>query len=69
LGAVGATSAAVALYVLHNIFYASFSYVSGLLADRFPKKRLLAVLFLTGAMLVIRRCRDVVAVKADFECR
>jgi MFS family permease len=42
LGAVGATSAAVALYVLHNIFYAGFSYVSGFLADRFPKNRLLA---------------------------
>jgi MFS family permease len=42
LGAAGATSAAVALYVLHNIFYASFSYVRGLLADRFPKNRLLA---------------------------
>ena len=41
-GAVVATSAAVALYVLHNIFYASFSYVSGFLADRFSKNRLLA---------------------------
>jgi MFS family permease len=42
LGAPGAASAAVALYVLHNIFYAAFSYVSGLLADHFPKNRLLA---------------------------
>jgi hypothetical protein len=32
LGAVGATSAAVTLYVLHNIFYASFFYVSGSLS-------------------------------------
>jgi MFS family permease len=42
LGASGATSAAVALYVLHNVFYAGFSYLGGLLADRFPKNRLLA---------------------------
>ena len=42
LGAPGAASAAVALYVLHNIFYAAFSYVGGLLADHFPKNRLLA---------------------------
>jgi MFS family permease len=42
LGAPGAARAAVALYVLHNIFYAAFSYVGGLLADHFPKNRLLA---------------------------
>ena len=28
--------------VLHNIFYAAFSYVGGLLADHFPKNLLLA---------------------------
>jgi MFS family permease len=42
LGAPAAAGAAVGLYALHNIFYAGFSYVGGLLADRFPKNRLLA---------------------------
>jgi MFS family permease len=42
LGVPDAASVAVALYVLHNIFYAAFSYVGGLLADHFPKNRLLA---------------------------
>jgi MFS family permease len=42
LGASGAATAAVALYVLHNAFYAAFSYLGGLLADRFPKNQLLA---------------------------
>jgi MFS family permease len=42
LGASAAAGAAVSLYVLHNIFYAAFSYVGGLWADRFPKNRLLA---------------------------
>jgi MFS family permease len=30
------------LYVLHNVFYASFSLVAGWLGDRFPKNLLLA---------------------------
>jgi MFS family permease len=42
LGAAAAASAAVALYVLHNVFYACFSYLGGLLADRFPKHLLLS---------------------------
>jgi MFS family permease len=41
LGGTGAASVAVALYVLHNVFYAGFSYLGGSLADRFPKKLLL----------------------------
>jgi MFS family permease len=41
LGAAGATSAAVALYILHNVFYAGFSFLGGLLADRYPKNLLL----------------------------
>jgi MFS family permease len=53
LGAVGATSAAVALYVLHNIFYASFSYVSGLLADRFSKNRLLAAGYALATLMAL----------------
>ena len=53
LGVAGAASAAVALYVLHNIFYASFSYVSGLLADRFPKNRLLAVGYALATLMAL----------------
>ena len=53
LGAVGATSVAVALYVLHNIFYASFSYVSGFLADRFPKNRLLAAGYALATLMAL----------------
>jgi MFS family permease len=37
-----AASIAVLLYVLHNVFYASFSLIAGWFADRFPKNRLLA---------------------------
>ena len=42
IGAAKAASMAVALYVLHNVFYASFSLVAGWLADRLPKNLLLA---------------------------
>jgi MFS family permease len=42
LGTAGAASAAVALYVLHNVFYTGFSYLGGLLADHFPKNLLLS---------------------------
>ena len=38
---------------LHNIFYASFSYLSGLLADRFPKKRLLAAGYALAALMTM----------------
>jgi MFS family permease len=41
-GAAGAASAAVALYLLHNIVLAGLSLVVGGLADRFPKTLLLA---------------------------
>jgi MFS family permease len=41
LGAARATTIAVTLYVLHNVFYASFSLVAGWLADRMPKNLLL----------------------------
>jgi len=37
LGVAGAASAAIALYVVHNIFYASFAYLAGWLADLLPK--------------------------------
>jgi MFS family permease len=42
IGAARAASFAVALYILHNVFYASFSLVAGWLADRLPKNLLLA---------------------------
>jgi MFS family permease len=42
LGKEKAASIAVGLYVLHNVFYASFAFVGGWLGDRFPKKWLLA---------------------------
>ena len=51
LGAPAAAGAAVGLYVLHNIFYAGFSYVGGLLADRFPKNRLLAGGYALAALM------------------
>ncbi|MDR3405632.1 MAG: MFS transporter [Chthoniobacter sp.] len=42
LGPGRAASAAVALYVLHNVFYAAFAYIAGWLADRFRKAFVLA---------------------------
>lgn len=42
VGAAKAASVAVALYVLHNVFYAGFAVVAGWLADRFPKNVVLA---------------------------
>jgi MFS family permease len=42
LGPTKAASIAVALYVLHNVFYASFAFIGGWLGDRFPKNYLLA---------------------------
>ena len=53
LGASGAASAAVALYVLHNVFYAGFSYLGGLLADRFLKNQLLAGGYAPAALMAL----------------
>lgn len=53
LGAGKAAAFAVALYVLHNVFYASFAFIAGWLADRVPKKILLSAgYFLAAAMAV-----------------
>jgi MFS family permease len=49
LGATKAAAIAVGLYVLHNIFYATFAGIGGWLADRFPKQRLLALGYLLAA--------------------
>lgn len=54
LGPAGAASAGVLLYVLHNVFYASFSFIAGWLGDRFPKNQLLAAGYaLAGVMTLV----------------
>lgn len=53
LGAASAASAAVALYLLHNIFYASFALIGGWIADRFKKNIVLAVGYSMGALMAI----------------
>ena len=52
-GAPRAASIAVALYVLHNIFYAAFSYLGGWLADRFPKNCLLCIGYALAALMTL----------------
>ena len=51
LGAGKAASIATGLYVLHNVFYASFSLVAGWLADRFNKGRVLALGYFLAALM------------------
>ena len=54
LGAARAASVAVLLYVVHNVFYASFSLVAGWLGDRFRKNLLLASGYsLAGVMTIL----------------
>lgn len=53
LGVNGAASAAVGLYILHNVFYASFSFIGGELADRMQKNILLAIGFLISAAMCL----------------
>ena len=53
LGMVRATGIAVALYVLHNAFYAAFSYIAGWLADRFPKNWLLSIGYALAALMTL----------------
>lgn len=53
LGATRAASVAVALYVLHNVFYATFAFVGGWLGDRLPKNRLLACGYLMSAIMSV----------------
>jgi MFS family permease len=52
-GSARAASIAVALYVLHNVFYATFSYVGGWLADRYPKNRLLSTGYALAAIMAV----------------
>jgi MFS family permease len=53
LGAAGAASIAVMLYVLHNVFYAGFSLVAGWLGDRMPKNLLLAIGYATAGVMTL----------------
>lgn len=53
LGAAKAASVAVILYILHNVFYASFAYIGGWLGDRFPKNKLLALGYSLAALMCI----------------
>jgi len=54
MGSAKAASAAVVLYIMHNAIYAGFSFVTGWLADRVAKPRLLAAGYgLAGAMALV----------------
>lgn len=53
LGAAGAASAAVGLYIAHNVAEAAFAFVAGWLADRVNKARLLAGGYLLAAVMVV----------------
>ena len=52
-GAAKAASLAAGLYVLHNVLYASFSFVSGWLADRVEKRNLLATGYLLAGVMAV----------------
>lgn len=53
LGATKAASIAVGLYVLHNVFYASFAFIAGWLADRFRKNFVLATGYALAAVMAL----------------
>jgi len=53
LGAAKAASFAVALYVLHNVFYAAFAFLAGWLADRFRKPLVLATGYGLAAVMAL----------------
>jgi len=53
LGAARAASAAVAVYLLHNVFYAAFAFIGGFIADRFKKNIVLAVGYSLAAIMAI----------------
>jgi MFS family permease len=52
-GATKAASIAIALCVLHNVFYAAFAFVAGWLADRFRKNLVLATGYALAAAMAI----------------
>jgi len=51
LGPPKAASVAAGLYVLHNVFYASFAFIGGWLGDHFPKNGLLAGGYFIAAVM------------------
>lgn len=51
MGATLAGRTAIALYVVHNVFYAAMSYPIGALADRIGKRGLLALGYGTAALM------------------
>jgi MFS family permease len=51
LGPTKAASLAVALYILHNVFYAAFALIGGWLGDRFSKNYLLATGYVMAAVM------------------
>jgi len=52
-GAATAANAAVALYVLHNVLYATFAFIAGWLADRLPKAYLLGFSYVLAALMAL----------------
>ena len=52
-GAAKAASIAVALYVLHNVFYAGFAFIAGWLADHFKKHLVLASGYGVAALMAV----------------
>jgi MFS family permease len=52
-GAAAAAATAVALYTLHNVLYAVFSYPVGVLSERLGKRRLLGLGYLLFAIMCI----------------
>ena len=51
LGVAAAASWGIALYVLHNVLYAAFSFIGGWMADHVDKRRLLATGYLLAAAM------------------
>jgi MFS family permease len=52
-GAIKAASIAIALYVLHNVFYAAFAFIAGWMADRFKKRHVLAAGYFLAALMAV----------------
>jgi MFS family permease len=53
LGKSTAVAVAISLYVLHNVLYAAFSFLAGVLADRSDKRRLLAIGYGLAALMAV----------------
>ncbi|MBI4464827.1 MAG: MFS transporter [Acidobacteria bacterium] len=52
-GVMAAASAATALYVLHNVFYAGFAYLAGWLGDRSARHKVLAAGYALGIPMAL----------------